>query len=167
MYHKIHVPTIRLIAVIFLVVTVNNVLPAEPKLVDYDKPVTLTGVIIREWDMSFVDSDQSPLQDPKEVARIVATHPVDKSRPHTPVLHLILHLDTPITVQKGADDGLHPEERAIYEIDLGGGPADKLRIVGKALGKGHFVVTGKLWHAETVHHLRNIMMEVTDIKPLK
>ena len=167
MRQKIPALIISLLAAISLANAINKSLPAEQQRVDYDKPVTLTGVIIREWDMSFVDSDQSPLQDPKEVARVVAAHPADKSKLlHNPVLHLILRLDAPITVQKGADYGLHPEERAVHEIDIGGGPADKLQIAVNAFGKLRFTITGKLSHANTVHHLRSIMMEVAAIKPV-
>lgn len=136
-----------------------------PQAVEYDKPVTLTGTITREYDMSFVDSDQGPLSDPKEVARVVAQarkeHPVDNSRPHDPIPHYILHLDKPITVPEGAHDDLHPEERNVSEIDLDG----TTTVPVDALGKGKFVVTGKLWHAETVHHLRPIEMTVSSLKP--
>jgi hypothetical protein len=147
---------------VLFVLLATDIRAAEPERLVLGEPVALTGTIIREFDMSFVDSDLGPIQDPKEVARAVAEarrrNPVDESRPHKPSPHLILRLDKPISVrtQSGED-----EKRNISEIDLGGSAH---RIQEKEFGKTRFVVSGTLWRAETVHHLRPVMMEVTTLK---
>ena len=159
MRQKIPALIISLIMAVYLANAIDKAIPAEPKQLQYSEVITLTGTITREYDMSFVDSDQGPLSDPDKVARAVAdykhTHPANKSRLHESVPHFILHLDNSITVREGAKDDLHPAERAVSEIDLGSVAVDD-----KDLGKRRFQVTGKLWHANTVHHLRPIMMEV-------
>lgn len=138
--------------------------------VDYGKPVTLAGTITAEYDMSFVDSDLSPLKDPKAVARAVADaerkHPHGKSKLKRPVRHFILRLDQPLVIREGTDDGLHPEMHNVREIDLGTPAMGRYRIPDEALGKVRFTVTGRLWHASTVHHLRPIMMDVTQLRPV-
>lgn len=163
MQKKIPALVVSLIIAIYLANAIDRAFPAEPgKGVPYGGLITLTGKITREYDMSFVDSDQGPLGDPDKVARAVAdykrTHPADKSRLHEPIPHFILHLDKPISVREGERDGVHPAEGAVSEIDLG-----PVAVPEKDLGKREFAVTGKLWHANTVHHLRPIMMEVKSI----
>jgi hypothetical protein len=137
----------------------------------YERPLTLTGVFIREWDMSWVDSDLSPMQDSKEVAKAVAearrNGTLDDSRPHDPVPHLILRLDKPISVSGLKGNDLYPEERNVREIDVQDASDDQkfLKVVtDKDLGRTRFAVTGTLWHANTVHHLRPVMMTTTGVK---
>jgi hypothetical protein len=137
---------------------------AEPERLDYDVPVVLTGKIVREFDMSFVDDDLPPLRDPKEVAQAVAAAakkpPGDPARFREPSPHLILQLDRPIWVRGKPGDPSYPEERNVSEVDLGGSPQ---AVKDSDLGKTQFVVSGMLWHSHTVHHLRPIMMKVTDL----
>jgi hypothetical protein len=118
--------------------------------------------------MSFVDSDIGPLNNPEEVARAVAEarrrHPVDKSRPHNPIPHLILRLEKPISIKEKPGEPLYPEERNISEIDLGG---TGNRVRKDQLGHTRFIVTGTLWHAHNVHHLRPIQMSVSSLEPAK
>lgn len=125
---------------------------AEPQWLNYDEPVTLTGTIVREYDMSFVDGDLGPLKDPKAVAKAVAEArrkgPVDESRPHEPLLHWILRLEKPISV-RGKPENYSPEELNVTEIDLGGIGRDKVRIARKAEGRTRFVV---LRHAVAFPH---------------
>ncbi|MDB6171455.1 MAG: hypothetical protein JWL59_766 [Chthoniobacteraceae bacterium] len=116
----------------------------------YDKPATLTGTVSMLYDMSFVDSDMSPVKDP---AGIKAKHPItDSSLPHKPVRHWILTLEHPISVSPGKTDGL----QNVSEIDLGAGEL-------KLKNGDHVTVTGKLWPAATVHHLRPVMMTKSSI----
>ncbi|MEI9898107.1 MAG: hypothetical protein WDN28_30690 [Chthoniobacter sp.] len=160
--------TRRLLTTLVPLIIAGSIYAADPKRLSYDKPVSLTGTIVREFDMSFVDSDLGPIQDPKGVARAIAEakrkRPVDKSRPHEPSPHLILRLDKPISIRAIPGDDSYPEERDITEIDLGGAAQG---IQEKELGKMRYVVSGSLWHAMTVHHLRPIMMKVATLKRAK
>ncbi len=129
----------------------------------YETPVTLKGMVTVLYDMSFVDSDMSPVKDLKGT-KVKFPDP-EKADLQKPVRHLILKLEQPISVAAGENDGLHPEVKNITEIDLGGSAlsADKIQITdGSSVS-----VTGKLWHANTVHHLREIMMNVSSIIPTK
>jgi hypothetical protein len=141
---------------------------AEPKHFAYDAPVVLTGKIVREFDMSFVSGDIPPLQDPAKVAQAVAAAKLepgaDPARVGEPAPHLILRLDRPIFVSGKVGDPSYPEERNVSEVDLGGAPQP---IKETDLGKTRFVVSGTLWHSHTVHHLRPIMMKVTELTRAK
>jgi len=156
---------------LFALMGLPTVIQASPQWVDYDKPISLEGTINREFDMSFVDGDMSPLTDPKEVAKAVAKakqeHPAKDWKPHDPSPHWILHLDEPISVRSGPTDDLHPEERNIQEIDLSGNGIWKIEIPHGTLGKARFRITGRLFHSVTVHHLRTIVMDVTDVHRVK
>jgi hypothetical protein len=135
--------------------------PADGKsrLVSYDQPVRLSGVLFLEYDMSMIDSDSSPTRDLQEVRRKAAA--VRKTLPRSlwwrlePRPHLILHLDHPISVAARADE-FAPAEADVKDIDFG-----VPRKNGPHRGRAH--VVGKLWHAITVHHLREIMGDVVSI----
>ncbi len=111
--------------------------------------------------MSFVDSDLGAMQDPKEVARaVVMAGPGAKA----PSRHFILRLGKPISIRAKPGDETCPQELDVSEIDLGG--SDR-QILKKELGKTRFVVSGSLWHATTVHHLRPVTMTVTALQRAK
>jgi hypothetical protein len=164
MRQKIPALIVSLLAAIYIANAIDKAFPAETRRVEYDKLLTLAGTVTREYDMSFVNGGRSPVTDPREAARIAAeyrrAHPADKSHLHEPIPHLILHLDKPIAVQKGIGDGLHDAQRAVREIDLG-----TAGVPDQALGSRLFAVTGKLRGADTVHHLRPVVMEVVSILP--
>lgn len=135
---------------------------------EYHTPVSLVGTITREYDMAFVDSDLSPMTDPEKVNRAVVEAqrkwPDDKTGTRVPSPHLILHLEQPIALREPLnrnESGLEPAEKNVTEIDLGA--ESKMAVAEKDLGKVKFVVTGKLWHGNTVHHLRAVMMEVSGV----
>lgn len=171
MNQKIHALIISLIVATSVVVAIDRSLPVEPQALEYDKQVTLSGSLTREYDMSYIDSDLSPMTDPDAVERAVIEarrkHPADKPALHAAIAHFILHLDKPIALRNGPADGLHPAAQEIVEIDLGSIPPAQFQLFADALGKTRFTIAGKLWHANTVHHLRAIMMEVVDIVPVK
>ncbi len=73
---------------------------------------------------------------------------------------MILRLDRPISVRGKSGDPLAKEEREVSEIDLGGRTEG---VRDEDIGKTRFIVSGTLRHAETVHHLRPIIMEVTGV----
>ena len=150
---------------LFTLVAAGGLHASEPKVLSYGKPVSLTGTVVREFDLAFVDSDHSPTQDVKEVTRVVAEakrkRPADESKLHEPSPHLILRLDHPVSLQV---DGTQPKEANVSEIDLGG---SEHRFKEKELGKARFVASGSLWHAETVHHLRPVMMNVISLEHAK
>ncbi|MHA3770053.1 hypothetical protein ACXR0O_00785 [Verrucomicrobiota bacterium sgz303538] len=158
----------RLLTRFLLLIMVGSIYAADSESLSYEKPVSLTGTIVREFDMSFVDSDLGPIQDPKEVARAVAEarrkHPIEESKPHEPFPHFILRLEKPISLRAESADGLHPEERNISEIDLGGSVQG---VTEKDLGKTRFVVSGTLSDAMTVHHLRPVIMQVITLKRVR
>jgi len=82
-----------------------------------------------------------------------------------PIRHLILTLAHPNSVAAGEVDDLHPAVKNVTEIDLGGGA---LRVNQRKNADGSYVIViGKLCHAHTVHHLRDIMMTVTSISTTK
>ena len=143
---------------------------AEPRWLDYNRPVKLSGIIVKEFDMSFVNSDISPVTDPKEAEKLAKQErkkgPPLGAFPKEPVLHWILRLDSPISMRDGHNDS-YPEERNISEIDMGGpGINEGIHIGRRAYGTTHFLVSGKLWHACTIHHLRQAMLELSRIKPM-
>ena len=120
--------------------------------------------------MSFVNSDISPVTDPKEAEKLAKQErkkgPPLGAFPKEPVLHWILRLDSPISMRDGHNDS-YPEERNISEIDMGGpGINEGIHIGRRAYGTTHFLVSGKLWHACTIHHLRQAMLELSRIKPM-
>lgn len=143
----------------------GSIYAVDSESLSYEKPVSLTGIIVREFDMSFVDSDLGPIQDPKEVARAVAEarrkQPIEESKPHDPAPHFILRLKNPISIRAESGDEFHPEERNISEIDLGGSVQG---VTEEELGKTRFVASGTLSRANTVHHLRPVMMQVIRLK---
>ena len=76
----------------------------------------------------------------------------------------ILRLDHPVTVVGTPDADLNTTETNVTEIHLNAEP-DEHQIPKSAFGKKRFSVTGTLYHSHTVHHLRPIMMFVTDLRP--
>ena len=76
-----------------------------------------------------------------------------------PIRHLILTLAHPNSVAAGEVDDLHPA------VKNGGGA---LRVNQRKNADGSYVIViGKLCHAHTVHHIRDIMMTVTSISTTK
>ncbi|RYD79691.1 MAG: hypothetical protein EOP84_12725 [Verrucomicrobiaceae bacterium] len=148
-----------------LLITAGGIHAVEPESLSYETPVTIAGTIVREFDMSFVDSDLSPLQNPREVARAVAEArrrgPVQDSKQREPHAHFILRLEKPVSIRAESPDKFHPEERNVSEIDLGGSVQG---ITEMDFGKTRYVVSGTLSPAMTVHHLRPITMKVTTLK---
>jgi hypothetical protein len=139
----------------------------EPVPLSYNQPVTLTGTIVREWDMTFVDSDLGPMQDAKAVARAVAEarrRETDPSKSHEAFPHLILRLDHAVSVLPKSGDSLNEAEHKVTEIDLS---AIQRGQPEKEWGKTRYTVSGSLSHAMTVHHLRPVTMKVTDLKHAK
>ncbi|HWB60500.1 MAG TPA: hypothetical protein VG733_13475 [Chthoniobacteraceae bacterium] len=171
MRQKLSALGISLLAAICIVNAINRALPARqpvPPRLQYDRTVTLTGSLSREFDMAFVDGSLAPTKD-ADAAEKVAGEELRDNPSGTPVLrapipHLILRLDKPITVQKNGNDGF-PAEQNITEIDLGDVPYGRFQIYADSLDNGrHFAVTGTLSHSSTDHHLRAITLNVADIR---
>lgn len=76
----------------------------------------------------------------------------------------ILRLDRTISVRAKPGDEVDTEEKNVTEVHLNVDHA-KHPIPKDAFGKTRFTVTGVLYHAINVHHLRPIMMSVSDLKP--
>jgi hypothetical protein len=78
----------------------------------------------------------------------------------------ILRLDQTISVPAKPGDEIDTEEKNVKEVHLVIDHA-KHPIPKNAFGKTHFTATGTLYHAHTVHHLRPIVMLVSDLKPAR
>jgi Domain of unknown function (DUF4431) len=115
----------------------------EAKQVSYEPAVvTLTGTIIEEG----YGDDPAPIDRGKRA--------------------WILHLAEPISVPAKPGDEIDTEEKNVREVHLN--LAEVKRPLPKvALGKTRFSATGTLYHAHTVHHLRPIVMMVSELKPAK
>jgi hypothetical protein len=113
MHHNPPALLVQILAALLLVGGFDCAIASETRWVDYNRSAKLSGIIRREFDMSFVDSDMSPLTDPKEVAKAVkaAQHnPAAGAISREAVPHWILQLDKPISLRKGADGDSYPEE---------------------------------------------------------
>jgi hypothetical protein len=168
MRQKIPALLISLLAAIYLANAINNALPRPPARLQYDRTVTLTGTLAREFDMAFVGDSYAPTQDATgaelAAAEALRNHPASGPVLRAPIPHLILRLDKPVTVQKGGG-GSFPAERDVMEIDLGDLASGQFHIYGEALGNERYTVTGRLLHASTEHQLRAVTLEVADIRP--
>jgi len=143
----------QLVALMVVVVSCISMLHADE--LKYETPVTLKGTATILYDMALVDSDMGLVKDPSGI-KVKFPDP-SKAYLQKPNRHLILTLNQPISVEAGVDDGLHPGIKSATEIDLGG--------VGDEIREGSSVVVeGKLWHAHTVHHLRDLVMTVSSIR---
>jgi hypothetical protein len=141
--------------VALMVIGVSCLSTVRAEELKYQTPVTLKGTVTILYDMAFVDSDMGPVKDPTGI-KVKFPDP-SKANLQKPSRHLILTLNQPISVAAGAHDGLHPAIKSATEIDLGG--------VGKDISDGtSVVVEGKLLHAHTVHHLRDLVMTVSSIR---
>jgi hypothetical protein len=76
----------------------------------------------------------------------------------------ILRLDQSIYVPAKPGDEIDTEEKNVKEVHLSVDYA-KHPIAKTAFGKARFMATGTLYHAHTAHHLRRIVMLVSDLKP--
>ena len=102
--------------------------------------VTLTGTIVEEG----YGDDPSP---------------IDRGK-----FAWILRLDRTVSVPAKPGDEIDTDEKNVKEIHL---VVDHAKFpVSKAdFGKTRFTATGTLYHAHTVHHLRPILMFVSNLKP--
>jgi hypothetical protein len=146
----------------------NQEAPVTP--LQYETPVTLSGVLIREWDMSWVGTGDTPnTQDPKVAAAAEAQAAnLNDDRPHKPSLHYILKLTQPISLVAGSEPDANPAESKITEIDiivLNSNLPQKVK--DKDFGKKQFRVTGTLEHANTVHQLRPVIILAKSINAVQ
>ena len=139
----------------------------EQGRLQYDRTVTLTGTLSREFDMAFVGGSYAPTENAGAAelasAEALRYHPSKAPQLRAPIPHLILRLDQPVEVQKGKGETA-PAEREVSEIDLGDLPDGEFHVYAEALGQGRYAVTGRLLHASTEHQLRAITLAVADIK---
>ena len=131
---------IKLLLVAALALHAMDLLADEAKQVAYEPAiVTLSGTIVEEG----YGDDATPMDRGKRA--------------------LILRLDQPISVSAKPDDEINPEEKNVREVHL----MLKPPLPKIASGKTRFSATGTLFHAHTVHHLRPIVMTVSELKPAK
>ena len=125
-------------AIIWATVLLNSS-PAcadETKWVSYEPAVvTFVGIIIEET----YDKEAAPMDRGKHA--------------------WILRLDHPVSVR--AKDEIDTEEKNVSEVHLN---LDQSKHPGVAFGKTRFAATGTLYHAHTGHHLRPIVMLVSELK---
>ena len=112
----------------------------DSKRVSYAPSVaTLTGTIVEEG----YGDDSSPIDRGKHA--------------------WILRLDRPISVPAKPGDEINTEEKNVTEVHLS---VDHVKhpIANGAFGRARFTVTGTLYHGHNSHHLRPIVMLVSDLK---
>jgi hypothetical protein len=115
----------------------------ETRRVPYEPAVvTLSGVIVEEG----YGDDASPLDRGKHA--------------------WILRLDRPIFVPAKTGDEIDIEERNVTEIHLNVKHVEN-PISKDAFGTTRFLATGTLYHAITTHHLRPIVMLVSNLSPIR
>jgi hypothetical protein len=100
---------------------------------------TLTGVIVEQP----YDDDASPSERGKAA--------------------WILKLEAPVAVEAKAGDAIDVAESDVTEIHLNADPS-KSPVSKEELGRTRFQATGTLYHAHTTHHLRPIVMLVSDLE---
>ena len=118
-----------------------SVLADDKRQVAYEPSVvTLTGTIVEEG----YGEDAAPIDRGKRA--------------------WILRLDQPVSVPAKAGDEIDTEEKNVTEIHLNVDHS-KHPVAKAALGKTRFAATGTLYHSHTIHHLRAIVMLVSELKP--
>jgi len=75
----------------------------------------------------------------------------------------ILRLDRPISVPAKPGDEIDIEEKNVKEVHLNVDHARYPTPKG-GFGKTRFTATGALYHGHNIHHLRPIVMRVSDLK---
>ena len=115
----------------------------DGKWVSYDPSVvTLTGTVVEEG-----YGDQPSL--------------IDRGR-HA----WILRLDRPVSVRTNPANEIATEEKNVTQVHLNVVHA-KHPIPKGAFGKTRFTATGTLYHGHNIHHLRPIVMLVSDLRPAR
>lgn len=155
LYCNMKIPSITL----FIAIASTRLSSLQAEDLQYDTPVTLKGTVDVLYDMSFVDPDAGPLKDPTGIK--VAFPDPSRADLQKPVRHLLLTLGKPISVSAGNDKTLQTAIKNVTEIDLGNVGPDipdhaSVTVDGKVLARAH-----------TVHHLRELLMEVSSIKLTK
>jgi hypothetical protein len=113
----------------------------DSKVVSFEPTVvTLSGTIIEEG----YGDDPSPIDRGKHA--------------------WILRLDRPISVPAKPGDEIDTEEKNVTEVHLNVSHA-KHPIPKDKFGRTRFTATGTLYHQHNSHHLRAIVMLVSDLKP--
>ena len=119
---------------------------AEQRWLTYGQQVTLKGRLLKRHHTEWLDM----LGETEEA----------KERSKWPAY--VVRLNVPISV-RDADGGLLQKERNVREVYLSLLPDGSEKLVNSLVGK-HVTITGKLDHANTVHHPRPVMADVASIR---
>jgi hypothetical protein len=132
---------IQVLVFVAFVVGVSPLAAEERGQVSYEPSVvTLVGTITEEK----YDEDAAPIDRGKKA--------------------WILRLEQPISVPAKPGDEINVEEKNVTEVHLNV-DRNKHPVPKGTFGKTRFAVTGTLYHSHTIHHVRAIVMMVTELKP--